>query len=91
MLMVRYADDHPADCYPMYNPATDRVIVSRDIKWAKWVRADTTATLKQLQELEPEVEVQADLTHTSTLTNPYVIPDDDHDTGRDGDDTQNLL
>jgi hypothetical protein len=91
MLMVGYADDHPADCYRMYNPVTDRVIVSRDVKWATWARADPTATLKQLQELEPEIEIQADLTHTSHITDPHVIPDDDHDAGRDNDDTRNLM
>jgi hypothetical protein len=32
MLMVGYADDHPADCYHMYNPDKDSVVISRDIQ-----------------------------------------------------------
>jgi hypothetical protein len=78
MIMVGYADDHPADCYRMYNPITDRVVISRDVRWAKWTGADPTAALKNLQDLEPPVEaVVADPTQTAGLSDPHIIPDDD--------------
>ncbi len=35
-LMVGYAHNHSNDTYRMYNPATDEIILSRDIKWADW-------------------------------------------------------
>jgi hypothetical protein len=34
MIMVGYAENHPADCYRMYNPNKDSVVISRDIQWA---------------------------------------------------------
>jgi hypothetical protein len=86
--MVGYADDHPSDCYGMYNPTTDRVVISRDIKWTKWIRADPTATLKQMQEAVPptssdntKVPIAAplavhDSSQTAHLTNPHEPPSD---------------
>jgi hypothetical protein len=53
MLMVGYAEDHPADCYRMYNPNKDSVVISRDIQWTKWTRSDHVATLQAMQGLEP--------------------------------------
>ena len=35
-IMVVYAKNHTCYTYKIYNPETDRVIVSRDIKWAEW-------------------------------------------------------
>jgi hypothetical protein len=78
----------------MYNPLTDSVVLSRYVKWANWVRADPTATLKQLQESEPPLEAAPpDLTQTASLTNPHFIPEeDDHDAGRiDGDNRQTIV
>jgi hypothetical protein len=78
MMMVGYTDDHPADCYRMYNPITDRVVISRDVRWAQWTRADPTTALKNLQDLEPPVDaVMADPTQTDGLSDPHIIPDDD--------------
>ena len=33
MMMVGYADNHTGDCYRMYNDATRRVHISRDVRW----------------------------------------------------------
>jgi hypothetical protein len=33
MIMVGYADNHSPDVYIMYNPITNTVILSRDVKW----------------------------------------------------------
>jgi hypothetical protein len=89
MIMVGYADDHSADCYRMYNPITDRVVISRDVRWAQWTRADPTAALKNLQDLDPHVDaVVADPTQTAGLSDPHIIPYDDaspdSDAGRMG-------
>jgi hypothetical protein len=54
MLMVGHAENHQADCYRMYNPNKDSVVILRDIQWEKWTRSDPIATLKVMQEiLEP--------------------------------------
>jgi hypothetical protein len=39
------AKDHAADCYRLYNPATEKVIHSRDIRWAEWERSTPTQDL----------------------------------------------
>jgi hypothetical protein len=49
-VMVGYESDHRADTFRLYNPNTQRVILSRDVKWARktwdglttWDRAITT-------------------------------------------------
>ena len=35
-IMIGYAGDHAGDTYRMYNPTTNRVIMTRDIKWDDW-------------------------------------------------------
>jgi hypothetical protein len=45
MIMVGYADNHSLDVYRMYNPITDTVILSRDVKWTNWERSDPTQQL----------------------------------------------
>jgi hypothetical protein len=78
MIMIGYADNHQADCYRMYNPITDRVLISHDVRWAKWTQADPTAALKTLQDLEPPVEaVVTDPTQMAESSDPHVIPADD--------------
>jgi transposase InsO family protein len=39
-IMVGYADDHSPDTYRMFNPETNKVILSRDVRWAEWKRTD---------------------------------------------------
>ena len=51
---VGYADNHPSDCYRMYNPVTKRVFLSRDITWADW-HGSTVAIPESLKMFHPEV------------------------------------
>jgi hypothetical protein len=39
------AEDHSADCYRLYNPETEKVILSRDVRWAAWEKSDPTQDL----------------------------------------------
>jgi hypothetical protein len=39
------AQDHAVDCYRLYNPVTEKVIHSRDIRWAAWERSTPTQDL----------------------------------------------
>ena len=34
--MVGYASNSPHDTYRMYNPKTQQIIETRDVKWAEW-------------------------------------------------------
>ena len=43
--MVSYAKNHVADTYRMYNPATNRIILSLDVRWADWKWPDPTRQL----------------------------------------------
>jgi len=45
-IMVGYADDHNGKTYQMYDPMTNQVCCSRDIKWAEWQRTDPKATMR---------------------------------------------
>jgi hypothetical protein len=90
MLMVGYAEDHPVDCYRMYNPNKDSVVISRGIQWAKWTRSDPIATLKAMQELKPLMPTEPktvqenhnemiqtdDPTENAELSNPHIIPEE---------------
>jgi transposase InsO family protein len=48
MTMVGYDNSNSPDVYRMYNPNTNTVISSRDVKWTNWERSDPTAALKAL-------------------------------------------
>jgi hypothetical protein len=39
------AEDHSADCYRLYNPETEKVILSRDVRWGAWDKSDPTQDL----------------------------------------------
>jgi len=45
-VMVGYADDHSGDTYRMYDPMTNTVRCTRDVKWAAWTRSDPKETMK---------------------------------------------
>jgi hypothetical protein len=45
-IMVGYADNHSPDTYRMYNPETNQVILSRDVKWADWTPTDPSSTMQ---------------------------------------------
>jgi hypothetical protein len=67
----------------MYNPITDTVILSRDVKWTNWERSDPTAALKELQDLTVPVKNVVPPIEQPPLDdmNPgaHVIPDDEFD------------
>jgi hypothetical protein len=84
MIVVGYADNHSPDVYRMYNPNTDTVILSRDVKWTNWERSDPTEALKALQDLTvpvPNVVPPIEQQPPSDDMNPgaHVIPDDEFD------------
>jgi hypothetical protein len=39
------AEDHSSETYRLYNPETEKVILSRDVKWAAWNKVDPTQDL----------------------------------------------
>jgi hypothetical protein len=39
------AEKYSADCYRLYNPATESIVHSRDVRWADWERSDPTQDL----------------------------------------------
>jgi len=41
-VMVGYASDHTEDTYRLYNMETGKIIQSRDVRWAKWVKMKPT-------------------------------------------------
>ena len=38
--MVGYSENHTRDTYKFYDPDTNRVIMTRDIKWDNWKITD---------------------------------------------------
>ena len=40
-IMVGYADNNTRDIHTLYNTVTERVIMTRDIKWADWKTTDS--------------------------------------------------
>jgi hypothetical protein len=38
MIMVGYADNHSPDTYRMFDPSTNRIKSTRDVRWADWNR-----------------------------------------------------
>jgi hypothetical protein len=90
--MVGYADDHSPDTYRMFNPDTNKVIPSRDVRWADWKRTDPYEELnvfKQVAETKNEVPLGIDdiaLVQSANSNAPNVIPndiDDDRTIGLD--------
>ena len=47
--MVGYAEDHSPDTYRIYNPETNRVILTRDVRWAEWKDTDPTEMMEIFQ------------------------------------------
>ncbi len=40
-VMVGYAENHAEDCYRLYNPETQKIIISRDIIWNENIPIET--------------------------------------------------
>ena len=52
--MGGYTDNHTRDTYKLYNPETNRVIMTRGVKWEDWKMTDPADTLKMFYEAEKE-------------------------------------
>jgi hypothetical protein len=81
MIMVGYSDNHSPDVYRMYNPITETVFLSRDIKLTNWERSDPTAALKALQDLTvPVPNVVPPIEQPPSddmIPGAHIIPDDE--------------
>ena len=53
-IMVGYSDNHTRDTYKLYNPETNRVVISRDIKWVEWKKTDPEETMKMIRNLNED-------------------------------------
>ena len=85
-IMVGYTQNHAGDTYRMYNPATKRIILSRDVTWGNWKRTDprknmdivvtydSTETVQGIDEVIVEIK---DLPENDS-TKIYSLPDDEN-------------
>ena len=83
-VMVGYAENHTDDTYIMYNPATGKVILSRDIRWARYERPnikDGLGIFRNREEIIDVDEYEVDYDHKL----PYEDEDKD-ESSDDGDD-----
>ena len=60
-MFVGYAPEHPGDTYRMWNPKTDRVIVSRDVIWLKRMFFPAKKTVPEIRVNEEEEEVVGEI------------------------------
>ena len=58
-LMIGYAKHHPADTYRLYDPQTRKVILSRDVAWEEWKRANPKRDLEVFNE-DPTYGIEED-------------------------------
>jgi hypothetical protein len=78
--MLGYAKEHAGDTYRMYNPATKKIIMSRDIKWADWSPKSPSADNSVLdtagidEDFEPEYDVNDIPVLQPTATPTQVVP-----------------
>ena len=81
--MVGYSEDHTPDTYRLYNPQTNKVIVSRDVSWASWDKTDPWENMEQYADIIPGAPLD-DPNQTTTEPNdnnndhepsqPHIIP-----------------
>ena len=87
MIMVGYALDHTPDTYRMYNPETNKVILTRDVRWAEWKDTDPSETLKLFQrgektksETTAGIEEWGESEKEQEPEGPHIIPPDGSNT-----------
>ena len=80
-LFMGYSPYHSTSTYRIYNPATKRVVLSRDVKWAAWNIVDPKQSLRQHNNLYMK-ELINDTPWTDTqksnfnkLLDHYIAPD----------------
>ena len=85
-VFVGMAKNHAADTYRMYNPATRKVIESRDVKWDDWKRLDPKRDMDIYNKISTELQEKPGIDDKEeiivTLEDPqepppHVIPDDE--------------
>ena len=83
--MIGYADNHAGDTYRMYDPATKKVLDTRDLTWADWHGLTPVTNMSTFNHIAPVTTTEDigfdDEFSRVTLTNdtppPTIIPDDD--------------
>ena len=45
-IMVGYSDEHSGDTYQMFDPMTNKVRNTCDVRWAEWKRTDPAEDMK---------------------------------------------
>jgi hypothetical protein len=65
-IMVGYADHHSSDCYRMFNPATNAIIITRDVVWSEWIAMDPESHLLELREAQPHADTTPGIELTPT-------------------------
>ena len=83
MFMVGYAADHSPDTYRMFNPATRKVILTRDVKWTQAHLQDQKSTddpEKNRLPTTPTTPIEPEWPEPAPIaTGPHLIPPDDDD------------
>ena len=81
-IMVGYSDNPTRDTCKLYNTDTNRVIVTRDIKWAEWKLTDPAETMNMFRDSHEEClvpDIYEDKTPTSEPEDKlhvHTIPDE---------------
>ena len=70
VIMVGYAEKQRRDTYKLYNPDNNRVIMTRDVKWADCKITDPEETLKMLREAHKEGLVKGIEENNITASEP---------------------
>lgn len=47
-IMVGYALNHSSDAYRMYNPATNAILMTRDVRWSTWTPTQATTQIEHI-------------------------------------------
>jgi hypothetical protein len=77
-IFVGYAQNHPPDTYRMLNPATDKVIETRDVRWADWKPRDPSKLLSKYQN-KPDIQKKIPAPGLENIFSPDDEDDDDKD------------
>ena len=56
-VMVGYGRNHSGDTYRLYNPATKRILLSRDVTWSDWKMTDPTKDMNIFAQYDSTVKV----------------------------------
>ena len=78
MVFMGYAEGHAGDVFKMYNPATGRIIATRDVIWAEWHGSQNIPESLKMFAEDLEVNKDDDQIGEDEVTKaPHLIVDDD--------------